>query len=65
MIQELSGHENPNGEGTTSLGEAKDVASLKQQCINEFKVHIDVAKLYVKDKCPYKGRSTTKVHLSS
>ncbi len=57
MIQELFGRENPNEE-TTSLDEAEDVSTLKLQCINEFKVYLDVAKLYVKDKskakCPYK-----------
>ncbi|MCP4237537.1 MAG: hypothetical protein GY770_28820 [Aestuariibacter sp.] len=58
MIQELIGRENPNDEETTSLDEAEDVAALKLQCVNEFKMYLDVAKLYVKDKskdkCPYK-----------
>ncbi len=58
MTQEFSGCENPNDEGTTSLDEAEDVAILKLRCINEFKLCLDVAKLYVnkksKDKCPYK-----------
>ncbi len=58
MIQELFGREHLNDEEITSLDEAEDVATLKLQCINEFKVYLDVAKLYVKDKskdkCPYK-----------
>ncbi len=58
MIQELFGCENPNDEETTSSDEAEDVAALELQCINEFKMYLDVAKLYVKDKpkdkCPYK-----------
>ncbi len=58
MIQELFGCEHLNDEEITSLDEAEDVATLKLQCINEFKVYLDVAKLYVKDKskdkCPYK-----------
>ncbi len=58
MIQELFGRENPNDEETTSLDAAEDVAALKLQCINECKMYLDVAKLYVKDKskgkCPYK-----------
>ncbi len=66
MIQELFERENPNDEETTSLDEAEDVAALKLQCINEFKMYLDIAKLYVKgkskDKCPYKGR---KHHQSS
>ncbi len=58
MIQELFGRGNPNDEETTSLDEAEDMAALKLQCINELKIYLDVAKLYVKDKfkdkCPYK-----------
>ncbi len=58
MIHELFGRKNPNDEEITSLDEAKDVVALKLQCINEFKMYLDVAKLYVKDKskdkCPYK-----------
>ncbi len=66
MIQELFGREHLNDEEITSLDEAEDVATLKLQCINEFKVYLDVAKLYVKDKskdeCPGKWR---KHHQSS
>ncbi len=43
MIQELFGRENPNDEETTSLDETEDMAVLKLQCINEFKMYLDVA----------------------
>ncbi len=58
MIQELFRHENPNDEETTNLDEAEDMATLKLQCINELKIYLHLAKLYVngkyKDKCSYK-----------
>ncbi len=70
MIQEFFGRENPNDEEMKSLDEAEDVVTLKLQCTNEFKIYLDVAKLYVKDTNPKlnvhtSSGSTTKVHLSS